>query len=105
VRRKRTGAADYHRGHWLRRPQGSVTESLRVTLSSFRKLYDLLCDCISGRSSQSVRMLEGYKGHLESDAQKTCGLGIKPVPLQVSSDRHGYYVRFYEKNLTEKMQL
>ena len=50
-------------------------------------------------------MLDGYKGHLESDAQKTCGLGIKPVRLEVSSDRHGYYVRFNEKNLTEKMQL
>jgi hypothetical protein len=102
VRRKRTGAADYHRGHWLRRPQGSVTESLRVTLSSFRKLYDLLCDCISGRSSQSVRVLEGYKGHLESDAQKTCGLGIKPVPLEVSSDRHGVLCAILREKLNRK---
>jgi hypothetical protein len=36
-----------------------------------------------------VRMLEGHKGHLESDAQETGGLGVKPVALQVVPDRHG----------------
>ena len=36
--------ADEHRGHWLRRLQGFVTELLRVAFASFRKLYDLLRD-------------------------------------------------------------
>ena len=105
MRRKRTGVADYHRGHWLRRPQGSVTESLRVALSSFRKLYDLLCDCISVGAASPSACWRATRAISKATPQKTCGLGIKPVPLEVSSDRHGYYVQFNEKNLTEKMQL
>jgi len=34
-------------------------------------------------------MLEGHKGHLESDAQETGGLGVKPVALQVMPNWHG----------------
>ena len=49
----------------MRRLQGSVTKSLRVALPSFRKLYDLLCDCVSGRGYDPVCVLEGYKSHLE----------------------------------------
>ena len=58
-------------------------------LSSFRQLYDLLGDCVSGRGNWPVRMLEGHQGHLESDAQEAGGLGVKPVALQVVPDRHG----------------
>jgi hypothetical protein len=56
---------------------------------SFRQLYDLLVDCVSGRGNWPVRMLEGHQGHLESDAQEAGGLGVKPVALQVVPDRHG----------------
>ena len=63
--------------------------SLRVALSSFRQLYDLLGDFVSGRGNWPVRMLEGHQGHLESDAQEAGGLGVKPVALQVVPDRHG----------------
>ena len=61
----------------------------RVALSSFRQLYDLLGDCVSGRGNWPVRMLEGHQGHLESDAQEAGSLGVKPVALQVVPDRHG----------------
>ena len=37
-------------------------------------------------------MLEGHKGHLESDAQDTGSLRVKPVALQVMPDRHGWAV-------------
>ena len=66
-----------------------VTESLRVALSSFRQLYDLLGDCVSGWGNWPVRMLEGHQGHLESDAQEAGGLGGKSVALQVVPDWHG----------------
>ena len=53
----------------------------RVALSSFRQLYDLLGDCVSGRGNWPVRMLEGHQGHLESrrpgggrSRGQTCGL-------------------------------
>jgi hypothetical protein len=36
-------------------------------------------------------MLEGHKGHLESDAQETGRLGVKPMALQVVPDRHGWH--------------
>jgi hypothetical protein len=88
----------------LRRLQGSVTESLRVALPSFRKLYDLLCDCVPCRTDRPVSLLEGDNGHLERDAQETNRLGIKPVALQVSSDRHGMLVQFTDKNLIENMR-
>ena len=57
-------------------------------LSGFRQLYNLLGDCVSGRGNWPVRMLEGHKGQLESDAQETGGLGVKPgliVCTKVSS--------------------
>ena len=66
-----------------------VTESLRVALSSFRQLYDLLGDCVSGWGNWPVRMLEGHQGHLESDAQEAVSLGGKSVALQVVPDRQG----------------
>ena len=34
-------------------------------------------------------MLEGHKGHLESQAQEAGGLEVKPMALQVMPDRHG----------------
>ena len=99
MRRKRTGVADQHRSHWLRRLQGFVTESLGVTLPSFRKLDDFLCDCVSGRGYDPVCVLEGYKSHLEGDAQETSGLRIEPVALQIVPDRHGCDVRFKRENI------
>ena len=68
----------------MRRLQGHVTESLRVALPSFRQLYDLLCEYISGRGNNPVRMLEGHNGHLESDAQETGGLRVKTYGLACS---------------------
>ena len=86
MRRKRTGVGD---DSLEARLQGRVAQPPRVTLTSLRKLYYLLGDGITCRTDNPVRMLEGHKGHLESDAQETGGLGVKPVALQVVPDRHG----------------
>ena len=56
------------------RLQGRVAQPPRVTLTSLRKLYDLLGDGITCRTDDSVRMLEGHKGHLKSEAQETSRL-------------------------------
>jgi hypothetical protein len=73
-----------------------------MALPSFRKLYDLLGDGLPCRTDDPVALLEGHNGHLESDAQETNRLGIKPVALQVSSDRHGCDVRFNREKLNRK---
>jgi hypothetical protein len=52
----------------LRRLQGPFAEALRVTLASFRKLYDLLSDRRAGWIDAAVGALEGHKGHFERDA-------------------------------------
>jgi hypothetical protein len=75
---------------------------LRVALSSFRQLYDLLGDWRLGSGNWPVRMLEGHQGHLESDAQEAGGLGVKPVALQVVPDRHGRYARFNRQKPNRK---
>ena len=72
----------------MRRLQGPFAESLRVTLASFRKLYDLLSDRRTGWIDAAVGALEGHKSHLESDAHQTNGLGIETVTVQVGPDRH-----------------
>jgi hypothetical protein len=54
----------------------------RVALSSFRQLYDLLGDCVSGRGNWPVRMLEGHQGHLESDAQRRAVSGSNLWPCK-----------------------
>ena len=86
MRQKRTGVGD---DSLEARLQGRVAQPPRVTFTSLRKLYDLLDDGITCRTDNPVRILEGRKGHLESDAQETGGLGVKPVALQVVPDRHG----------------
>ena len=86
MRQKRTGVGD---DSLEARLQGRVAQPPRVTLTSLRKLYDLLGDGITCRTDGPILMLEGHKGHLESDAQETGGLGVKPVALQVVPDRHG----------------
>ena len=87
MRRKRTGVGD---DSLEARLQGRVAQPPRVTFTSLRKLYDLLDDWHHvSELTTPVRMLEGHKGHLESDAQETGGLGVKPVALQVVPDRHG----------------
>jgi hypothetical protein len=73
----------------LRRLQGFVTKSLGVALPGFRKLYDLVCDCVSGWSNDPVSLLESHEGHLKSDAQDTGSVRIEPVALQVMPDWHG----------------
>jgi hypothetical protein len=50
------------------RLQRRVAQPPRVTLTSLRKLYDLLGDGITCRTDDFVRMLEGHKGHLKSQA-------------------------------------
>jgi hypothetical protein len=52
----------------LRRLQGFVTKSLRVALPGFRKLYDLVYDCVSGRNNDPASLLESHERHLKSDA-------------------------------------
>ena len=96
MRRKRTGGGD---DSLEARLQGRIAQTLRVALPSFRKLYDLLCDCVSGRGYDPVCVLEGYKSHLEGDAQRTSGLRIEPVALQIVPDRHGCDVRFKRENI------
>jgi hypothetical protein len=71
------------------RHQGFVAQPPRVTLTSLRKLYDLLGDGITCRTDGPIQMLEGHEGHLESDAKETGGLRVKPVALQVMLDWHG----------------
>jgi hypothetical protein len=52
----------------LRGLQGSITESLRVTLASFCKLDDLLGDRLTGWGGGPVGALERYKSHFKGDA-------------------------------------
>ena len=90
MRRKRTGVAD---DRLEARLQGRVAQPPRVTLTSLRKLYDLLGDGITCRTDDPVRMLEGHKGHLKSQAQETSRLWIEPmalsyvIPVLTISDR------------------
>ncbi|MGZ3328394.1 MAG: hypothetical protein ACXU85_14665 [Xanthobacteraceae bacterium] len=49
VRRKSIGVADYQPGTWSQRLQGRLTETLRVTLASFRKVDNLLGDRVTSR--------------------------------------------------------
>ena len=65
------------------RLQGGIAQPPRVTLTSLRKLYDLLGNGFTCRTDDPVGMLEGHKGHLKSQAQETSRLGIKPMALQV----------------------
>ena len=65
MRQKRTGVGD---DSLEARLQGRVAQPPRVTLTSLRKLYDLLGDGITCRTDDFVRMLEGHKGHLKSQA-------------------------------------
>ena len=63
----------------MSRLQGFVTKSLGVALPGFRKLYDLVCDCVSGWSNDPVSMLESHEGHLKRPGHgqcpdRTCGL-------------------------------
>ena len=71
-----------------RRLQGPFAEPLRVTLASFRKLYDLLSDRRTGWIDAAVGALEGHKGHFESNAYQTNGLGVEVLTAQVGPDRH-----------------
>ena len=68
--------------------QGRVTETLRVALTSFRKLDNLLGDRFTGRVDEPIGALEGHKGHFESDAHETDGLRVEPKAAQVCPDRH-----------------
>ena len=86
MRQKRTGVGD---DSLEARLQGRVAQPPRVTLTSLRKLYDLLGDGITCRTDGPILMLEGHKGHLESQAQEAGGLEVKPMTLQVMPDRHG----------------
>jgi hypothetical protein len=88
VRRKRIGVADYHSGAWPQRLQGRLTETLRVTLVSFRQINNLLGDSVAGRVDDPVGALESHKGHFESDAHETDGFRVEPKAVQVCSDRH-----------------
>jgi hypothetical protein len=88
------GLADEHRGHGLRRLQGFVTKSLRVALPGFRKLYYLVCDCLSGWNNDRASLLESHEGHLKTHAQDTGSVRIEPVALQVMPDRHGTHYRW-----------
>jgi len=78
VRRKRIGVSD---DSWEERLQGRVAQTLRVSLPSFRKLYDLVGDGVPCRTDDPVRMLEGHKGHLKSQAQEPSRLRIEPMAL------------------------
>jgi hypothetical protein len=69
--------------------QRSVAQAARVPLPSFSKLNNLFCDRVTGRADDVLGVLEGHKGHFESDANETSGLGIKSVTFQVGPDRHG----------------
>jgi hypothetical protein len=98
VRRKRTGVGDGRACPECF--QGGIAQTPRVPLASFRKLYDFLGNCVSGRGNEPFRMVEDHEGHLESDAQATGRLGVKPVALQVVSDRHARYARLTERELS-----
>jgi hypothetical protein len=78
---------------------------LRVTFASFRKLYDLLRDGVPSRTDDAVTLLKGDYSDLEGDAQKTCGLGVKPVALQVMPDRHGRNALSLTKKLIKNMRM
>ena len=99
MRRKRTGVGD---DSLEARLQGRVAQPPRVTLTSLRKLYDLLGDGITCRTDDPVRMLEGHKGHLKSQAQETSRLRIEPMALQMLPHRHGSYVNSTVRNLLEE---
>ena len=66
MRRKRIGVGD---DSWEARLQGRVAQTLRVSLPSFRKLYDLVGEGVPCRTDRPVSLLKGDNGHLESDAQ------------------------------------
>ena len=57
-------------------------------LAGFRELNDLPGDRVTGRTNVPVGSLEGHKGNFESDAQKTDGLRVESVSVQVGPDRH-----------------
>ena len=86
MRRQRTGVGD---DSLEARLQGGISQPPRVTLTSLRELYDLLGDGITCRTDGPILMLEGHKGHLESQAQEAGGLEVKPMTLQVMPNWHG----------------
>ena len=79
MRRKRTGVGESRTCPECF--QGGIAQTPRVPLTSFRKLYDFLGNGITCRTDDPVRMLEGHKGHLKSQAQETSRLRIEPMAL------------------------
>ena len=72
-------------------PSRPLTDSCSWLRSPALASSMIFCATASGRGNEPVRVLEGHKGHLESDAQETGGLGAKPVALQVVPDRDRRY--------------
>jgi hypothetical protein len=72
----------------LRRLQGSITESLRVALTSFCKVDNLLRHRLTDRVGGPVGALERYKSHFECDAHDPDRLRVEPLAFEEKSDRH-----------------
>jgi len=69
-------------------PQGSITESLRVALTSFCKGDNFLGHSLAGWTGGAVSALERHQSHLVCNAHDPDRLGVEPLAIKVKSYRH-----------------
>ena len=72
----------------MRGLQGFITESLWVALASFCKVDNLLSNRLTGRVGGPAGALEHHKRHFVCEAHDAEYFGVKPLAIEVESDRY-----------------